>query len=42
MVSAGNTRLIGRRFRITSRSFEIGRTIGDLTMAEPSWSRRTP
>ena len=40
VVSSGNPLLIGRAFKVTSRSFHIGRTSGELTLPEPSWTRR--
>ena len=40
VISAGNPRLVGRTFKVTTRSFTIGRGGGDLVLPEPSWTRR--
>ncbi len=40
VISAGNPLNLGRTFKIASRRFTIGRAAGDLTLADPSWSRQ--
>jgi serine/threonine protein kinase len=40
VISGGNPLNVGRTFKIANRTFTIGRSAGDLTLSDPSWSRQ--